>query len=130
MQLSNATQQNGLLREQASIATAQKDAQLAQATDTPFIRAMVTGTAAFEGYTEDTFGDTERRAFAAALAKLLNVSPEYVAVTVVSAGAGRRRLLAAVAVTYEVTVADVATAMDLQATIEDVSQARRCRLTL
>jgi len=67
------------------------------------------------------------------MATLLNVSSERVTVTVKDA---RRRLLASTAVDYEIAVADVAAAVDMQARITAVAPAdlvvqlkvRRCKL--
>ena len=95
-----------------------------------------------QGYSKDTFGDKEQKAFATGMAKMLNVSSELVTVTVKDA---RRRLLAtsAIAVDYEIAVADVAAAVNMQASIKAVppddlvvelkaagmTEVGRCRLT-
>jgi len=86
-------------------------------------RAKVTGTVTLEGYSRDSFGDTEQQAFAAGMANILKVAAEHVTVTVKDTR--RRRLLATPAITldYEIAVADVAAAVNIQARIKATASA-------
>jgi len=78
--------------------------------------AVVAGSVTVDGYTVDTFGENETTAFASAVANLMNVSADNVNVTV--GPAGRRKLLVAqIAISYSITVPDVAAAESLQASI-------------
>ena len=65
----------------------------------------MTGSVTLDGYTKATFGATEMNAFGTAMAKLAGVASSAVTVTVEDA---RRRLLAGVKVTYEISSADSA----------------------
>jgi hypothetical protein len=84
------------------------------------MRAKVTGSVTLQGYSKDTFGDKEQDAFAAGLANILNLADELVTVKVQDA---RRRLLAAIAVDYEIAVADLAAGVNMQARIKAVISA-------
>jgi len=69
--------------------------------------AKVTGNVTVDGYTVDTFGENETKAFAAVMGTLADVSAEFVNVTV-SAGAARRLLATThVASAFETTTAEV-----------------------
>ena len=73
------------------------------------------------GYSKETFGENEQKAFAAAIAKVAKVAPASVTVKV-KEEQRRRRLLAvtAVEVEYVITTADVAAANSVKATIKAV----------
>ena len=82
----------------------------------------VTGTVILGGYTKDTFGLSERNAFAAAMAKLAGPGVKATDVTVAVEGVASRRHLFAelsgVKVTYEIETQDTETAKTLQLAIK------------
>lgn len=84
------------------------------------VRAKVTGSVTLLGYSKETFGEKEQKAFGAAIAKVVNVAPEFVAVTVKEAK--RRHFLAVIGieVEYVITAANVTAANNMQTTIKSV----------
>jgi hypothetical protein len=82
------------------------------------IRAKVTGSITLQGYSKNTFGDTEIQALTAGIANVVNTTKELVTVRVKDT---RRRLLATITIEYEISTTNEGAAREIQFIIQTVS---------